>query len=75
MVADDGVLGRVDGLLVSETHGLAYLIVRAGRCFRRRYPVVPVELVTHVDNHRRLVRLRGRRDLIEQLTEQLPFVV
>lgn len=75
VVAEDGVLGRVDRLVRSEAHTPAYLIVRAGRTLRRKYPVVPVSLVSGVDSRRRLVRLRGRCETIGQLPETLPLVL
>lgn len=75
VVAEDGVLGRVDRLVRSEAHTPVYLVVRAGRMLRRRYPVVPVSLVTGVDSRRRLVRLHGRCKTISRLPEALPLVL
>jgi hypothetical protein len=74
-MAEDGALGRVEGLVRSEGLTPMYLIVRAGRTLRRRYPVVPVSLVSQVDPRRRLVELRGRRDAIRRLPETVPFVL
>lgn len=74
VVAEDGVLGRVDRLVRSDAPAPAYLVVRAGRALRRRYPVVPVSLVTDVDSRRRLVRLRGRCETLGRLPETLPLV-
>lgn len=74
VVAEDGVLGRVDRLLGSDARTPVYLVVCAGRALRRRYPVVHVSLITEVDSRRRLVQLRGRRETIGRLPEALPFV-
>lgn len=74
VMAEDGVLGRVDRLLRSDAQTPAYLVVCAGRTLRRRYPVVPVSLVTGVDPRRRLVELRGRCETIGRLSETLPLV-
>ena len=74
-MAEDGVLGCVDRLVGSEAEMPAYLVVRAGRVLRRRYPIVPVSLVMGVDARRRLVRLRGRCDAIARLSETLPLVL
>lgn len=75
VLADDGVLGCVDQLVQSEGRTPAYLVVRAGGALRRRYPVVPVSLVTTVDSRRRRVTVRGRRDAIGRLPETLPLVL
>jgi hypothetical protein len=74
VVAEDGVFGRVDLLVRSDAPAPAYLVVRAGRALRRRYPVVPVSLVTDVDSRRRLVRLRGQCETLGRLPETLPLV-
>lgn len=75
VVAADGVLGRVEELVRSDPRAPAYLVVRAGRVLRRRYPVVPVSLVTVVDSGRRLVELRGRCETIARMPETLPLVL
>jgi hypothetical protein len=75
VMAEDGDLGWVDRLVRSEDHTPAYLVVRAGRTLRRRYPVVPVSLVSGVDSRRRLVRLHGRCETIGRLPETLPLVL
>jgi hypothetical protein len=75
VVAEDGVLGRVDRLVGSDTRAHGFLVVRAGRAFSRRYPVVPIALVTNVDSRRRLVRLRGRCEALGRLPETLPLVL
>lgn len=75
VIAEDGALGQVDRLLRSEDHAPVYLIVRVGRALRRRYPVIPVSLITDVDSRRRRVRLRGRRTTIARLPETLPLVL
>ena len=75
VVAEDGVLGCVDRLVHTEARTPAYLVVRAGRTLRRRYPVIPVSLVTGVDSRRRLVMLRGRCEAISRLPETLPLVL
>lgn len=75
VVAEDGVLGRVDRLVRSEARTPAYLVVRAGRALKRRYPVVPVFLVTGVDSRRRLVEVRGSREAICRFPETLPLVL
>jgi hypothetical protein len=75
VMAEDGVLGRVDRLLGYEARAPAYLVVCAGRLLRRRYPVVPVSLVTAVDPRRRLVELRGRCETIGRLPEALPLLL
>lgn len=74
VVAEDGPLGRVDGLVRSEADVPLYLIVRVGR-LRRRYPVVPASLVAAVDSRRRLVELGGQRATIARLPETLPSVL
>jgi len=75
VTAEDGCLGHVERLVRTEAHTPAYLVVRAGRTLRRKYPVVPVSLIARVDPRRRLVELRGRRDTIRRLPETLPFVL
>jgi hypothetical protein len=75
VVAEDGVLGQIDGLVGPDACEHAYLVVRAGRALVRRYPVVPVALVTGVDSRRRLVRLRGRCEALRRLPETLPIVL
>jgi hypothetical protein len=75
VVADDGVLGRVERLLSLEARAPVYLVVRIGRGLRRRYPIVPVSLVEGVDTRRRLVRLRGKRKSIGRMPETLPLVL
>jgi hypothetical protein len=75
VVAEDGVLGRVDRLVLSEIDAPAYLVVRAGRTLRRRYPVIPMSLVAGVDSRRHVVRLRGRRETIGRLPETIPLVL
>lgn len=75
VAAEDGILGHVDRLVRSDARTPAYLVVRAGRALRRRYPVVPVSLVTGVDSRRRLVELRGSRETIARLPETLPLVL
>jgi hypothetical protein len=75
VVADDGVVGSVDGVVSSEARTPVYVIVSVGRVLRRKYPVVPCSLVTAVDRPRRLVRIRGRRDAIRRMPETLPLVL
>lgn len=75
VMAEDGVLGRVERLLRSEGRVPAYLVVRTGRTLLRRYPVVPASLVTGVDSGRRTVELRGRRETIGRLPETLPLLL
>jgi len=75
VVAEDGVLGRVDRVVPSEARTPVYLVVRAGRVLRRRYPVVPVSLVKRVDARRRLVEVRGPRGTIGRFPETLPLVL
>ena len=75
VMAEDGTLGPVDRLVRSEADSPVYLVVRAGRALRRRYPVVPVSLVTDVDARRRLVELRGHCEAISRLPETLPLVL
>jgi hypothetical protein len=75
VLAEDGMVGRIDRLILSETHVPVYLVVRAGRTLRRRYPVVSVSLVTAVDASRSLVRLRGRCRQIGRLPETLPLLL
>lgn len=75
VMAEDGPLGRVEWLVASEARTPAYLVVRAGRMLRRRYPVVPVSYITGVDSRRGLVELRGRCDAIRRLPETLPLAL
>jgi hypothetical protein len=75
VMAEDGVVGHVEELVRSEALAPAYLIVRANRTLRRRYPVVPVSLISRVDPRRRLVELRGRREAIRGLPETVPLVL
>jgi hypothetical protein len=74
VVAEDGVLGEVDRLIRSEARTPEYLVVRIGPALRRKYPVVPVSLVTGVESRRRLVRIRGRREAIRRFPETPPLV-
>ena len=75
VLAEDGAVGRVERLVRSEGRTPAYLVVRVGRALRRRYPVIPVSLVTGVDSRRRRVELRGRSETIGRLPESLPLVL
>ena len=75
VMAEDGVLGRVEWLVASEARTPAYLVVRAGRLLRRRYPVVPVSLVAGFDSRQRLVELRGRCEAIRRLSETVPLAL
>lgn len=75
VVAQDGVLGCVDRVVRSEASTPVYLVVTVGRILRRKYPVVPLSLITGVDRSRRLVRIRGRCGTIRRLPETLPLVL
>lgn len=75
VVTSDGVLGRVDSVIRSERANPAYLVVAAGRLFRRRYPVIPWALVKNVDRSHRRIHLEGRRDRLGRLSESVPIVL
>jgi hypothetical protein len=75
VVADDGILGQVEHVARSEAEEPVYLVVRVGRLLRRRYPVVPIAVVTRVDSGRRIVEVRGHRDDVRRLPEALPLVL
>jgi len=75
VVAQDGTLGQVERVIRSEAHAPAYLVVKAGRRARRRYPIVPWSFVTKVDRSGRRVHVRGRRGRLGHLSEALPLVI
>lgn len=75
VVATDGLLGRVERVVSSESRAPVYLVVSVGRAVRRRYPVVPCTLVEAVDPRRRSIRVLGRRRTLRRLPETLPLVL
>jgi hypothetical protein len=52
-----------------------FLVVSARRRWRRRHPVVAVDLVEAVDRRRRRVYLRGSVDCLAALPEALPLAL
>jgi hypothetical protein len=76
VAAADGLVGEVDTpLFPPDITEPDYLIVRVGGRLRPRYPVVPTALVEEIAPERRLVLLRGMRNEIERLPENLPLVM
>lgn len=75
VVARDGVVGRIDRIVRSETRDPTYIVVAVGRRFRRRYPIAPWSLVTRVDRGRRQIHVAGRRRSLERLPETLPIAI
>jgi hypothetical protein len=75
VVAEDGILGDIDAVVLSERRVPVFMIVRAGSLLRPRYPVVPVSLVTGVDAARRMVKVRGRLAAMRRMPETLPLVL
>jgi hypothetical protein len=75
VVADDGELGRVAGIIHSEDLSPVYVVVRARKRLRRRYPVIPVSFVAGLDSAGRIVRMRGGRDALCRMPESLPLVI
>lgn len=74
VLAEDGVLGRVDRIIRSETEDLVYLVVASRSRVRRRYPVIPSAFVAGIDRSRQRVYMRGLRTRLERLSESLPLV-
>lgn len=74
VVAEDGTLGAVERLIVTETSAPAYLVVAVGSRLRRKYPVVPCALVMRTDRARRRVHIRGPRRALGRLPESIPLV-
>ena len=75
VVAQDGTLGAVERVIVTETSAPAYLVVAVGSRIRRRYPIVPCALVMGIDRARRRVHIRGRRRSLGRLPESIPLVL
>jgi len=75
VVARDGSLGHVAGIVRSETRAPVYLVIAVRRLLGRRYPVVPWSLVTGVDRSRGRIHVEGRRERLGRLTETLPIVL
>jgi hypothetical protein len=75
VVAEDGVLGRVDRVIRSEAKAPVFVVVSVGRFLRRKYPVLPLSFVSGVDRSRKLVQVRGRCAAVRRLPETLPFVL
>jgi hypothetical protein len=75
VVAEDGILGDIEAVVLSERRVPLFMIVRAGSLLRPRYPVVPVSLVTGVDAARRMVEVRGRLAAMRRMPETLPLVL
>lgn len=72
VVAVDGSVGQISGILETERAVPRYMVV-ATRRFRRRYPVISCGLVTHTAGG--VVRVRGERRALARLGESLPLVV
>jgi hypothetical protein len=75
VVADDGAVGEVEQVLRSETAEPMFVVVSVRKRLRRRHPVIPFSLLGRVDNNREIVRVRGPRDAIKDLSEALPLLV
>ena len=71
VLAVDGLVGRIEEVVSTDSAVPRYLIVSAGR-LRRRHPVIPVGLITDVDDDG--VRVRGSRHRLQRLPESLPLV-
>ena len=74
VLAEDGVLGRVDRIIRSETEDPVYLVVASRSRMRRRYPVIPSALVAGIDRSQQRVYMRGLRTRLERLPESLQLV-
>jgi hypothetical protein len=74
VLAEDGVLGRVDRIIRYETEDPVYLVVSSRSRMRRRYPVIPSAFVAGIDRSQRRVYMRGLRARLERLSESLPLV-
>jgi hypothetical protein len=75
VIAFDGSLGRVDRIVRSESKRPVYLVVAVGRLTRRKYPIVPCAIVTGVDRSLGRVHVRGRREALAGLAENVPMVL
>jgi hypothetical protein len=75
VVAEDGILGDIEAIVLSERRVPLFMIVRAGSLLRPRYPVVPVSLVTGVDAARRMVDVRGQLAAMRRMPETIPLVL
>jgi hypothetical protein len=75
-IGDDGPVGAVETpLFPPDRDEPDYLVLRVGSVLRRRRPVVSVALVDDVDPRRGLLYLRGRREEVARLPEQLPLAI
>lgn len=72
VLAADGVVGRINEVVTTEAAVPRYLVVSAGRLWRR-HPVIPVELIADVDGYG--VRVRGCRHELLRLPESLPLII
>jgi hypothetical protein len=75
VLADDGLVGRVEEILQTEAGVPAFVIVRVGGFLRRRYPVMPWSFVSAVDGAHRVLTIRGRSEVLKSLPETIPIVL
>lgn len=75
VAASDGLLGEVETpVFPPDSPEPDYLVVRVGTAGHSRLPVIPVGLIQEINADRRLVRIRGGREELAQLPENLPVV-
>ena len=75
-IGDDGPVGAVETpIFPPDRADPDYLVLRLGSVLRRRRPVVSTALVEDVDPRRGLLYLRGRKEDVAQLPEQLPLAI
>ncbi len=75
VAASDGLLGEVETpVFPPDSPEPDYLVVRVGAAGQSRLPVIPTSLIQEVNPERRLVRVRGTREELAQLPENLPVV-
>ena len=75
VAASDGLLGEVETpVFPPDSREPDYLVVRVGSEGRSRLPVISIALVQEVNPDRRLVRIRGTREELAGLPENLPIV-
>ena len=75
VVADDGFVGQVEQILLSENATPQFVVVSVRDRLRRRHPVVPLSLLARVDRLRDVIHVRGGRNSIKRLPEALPLLV
>ena len=74
--ASDGRVGAVETPLFPPDRSQPdYLVLRTDGAVGVRHPVLATALVEEVDSRRRLIRVRGSKEQIQNLPEHLPLAI